>query len=158
MFNEHKAITDVIYTKTNIPESSFKFLHSQQKNSELPDQSEDTFKTNILGKYMDRRCEKFQNAKCSLLNTLCCAGFLRYYYVSTISNENYWQPVELTDEMFEINLAVTSHYSSTIPLMPSPKKPKCFKLFSVSRYVTSNKNRNLHQIKIENMKFMPTIS
>ena len=74
--------------------------------------------------------EKFQSGKFALVNSLCYTQFFRYYYVSTISNENDWQPVELI------------HYPSVIVLISSPEKLKCRKVSSVLRYFTPNKNRN----------------
>ena len=47
----------------------------------------------------------------------------------------------LTDDMLETNIAVTSHYPPVIPLMASPDKLKCWKVPSVLRYFTPNKNR-----------------
>ena len=91
---------------------------------------------------MDRPDEKFQNGKFASVNSLCYAVCLRYYYVSTISKENDWQPVELTDDRLETNLTVISHDPSLIPLMSSPEKLKCRKDPSVLRYLTPIKNRN----------------
>ena len=91
---------------------------------------------------MDRPDEKFQNRKFASVNSLCYAVFLRYYYVSTMSNENDWQPVELADDMLETNLTVTSLYPSLILLMSSSEKLKCRKDPYVLRFLTPNKNRN----------------
>ena len=140
----------VIYTNTNIPEKHCEILRSQQKISELPDESEDIFKKNMVDRYMDRPDEKFQNGKFASVNSLCYAEFLRYYYVSTISNENDWQPVKRTDDILGTNLAVTSHYLPAIPLTSSPDKLKRQKVPPVLRYF-------IHQIRIETMKYMPTI-
>ena len=85
-------------------------MHSQQKISKLPDESEDIFKKSMLDRYMDRLEETFQNWKFPSVNSLCYAEFLRFYYVSIISNENDSQSVELSDDILETNLAVTSHY------------------------------------------------
>ena len=126
-----KVFPGAIFANTNIPENCSKILHSQQEISELTDESEDIFKKNMLDRYIKRPDEKFQNGKFATLNSLCYAEFLRYYYVSTISNENDWQPVELTDSMLETNLAVTSHYSSAIPLLLSTEKLKRRKVPSV---------------------------
>ena len=136
-----KVFPDVIFANGVIPENYFKILHSQQEISELPDEGEDVFKKNMLERYMDRPDEKFQNGKFASVNFLCYAEFLRYYYVSTISNENDWQSVELTDDMLETSLAIASHYTSVIPLMSSPEKLKCWKVNSILRYFTPNKNR-----------------
>ena len=96
----------------------------------------------MLDRYMSRPDEKFQTGKFASANSLCYAEFLRYCYVSTISNENDWQFVELTDDILETNLPVTSHHSLVIPLMPSPDKLKCRKVPSVLKYFTLNKSRN----------------
>ena len=117
-------------------------MHSQQEISKLPDESEDIFKKSMLDRYMDRPEEKFQNWKFSSVNSLYYAEFLRFYYVSIISNENDSQSVELSDDILETNLAVTSHYPLIIPLMSSPDQLKCRKVPSLLRYFTTNKNRN----------------
>ena len=109
-------------------------MRSQQEISELTDESEDIFKKNMVDRYMDRPDEKFQNGKFAPFNSLGYAKFLRYHYVSTISNENDWQPVKLVDDILEKNLAVTSHYPPVIFLMPSLDKLKCQKVPSVLRY------------------------
>ena len=75
-------------------------MRSQQEISELPDESEDIFKKNMLDRYMDRPDKKFQ-MEILLQSILCYAEFLRYYYVCTISNKNDWQPVEPTDDILE---------------------------------------------------------
>ena len=137
-----RVFPGVIYANTNIPAKCCKILRSQQEISELPDESEDIFKKNMLDRYMDRPDEKFQNGKFASVSSLCYAEFLRHYYVSTISNENDWHPVELTDDMLETNLAVTSHYPPVISLMSSPDKLKCRKVPSVLKYFKPNKNRN----------------
>ena len=90
-------------------------MHSQQEVSELPDESEDIFRKNMLDRYMDRPDETLQNVKPALVSSLCYVEFLRYYFVSTVSNENDWQPVELTNDMLETNIAVTGHYPPVIP-------------------------------------------
>ena len=79
----------------------------------------------MLCRYMGRPDEKFQNGKFASVSSVCYAEFLRYHFVSTMSNENDWKPVDLTDDMLELNLAVTSHYPPVILLMSSPDKPKC---------------------------------
>ena len=117
-------------------------MDSRQETSELPEESEDIFKKNVLDRYMDRPDEKFQNGKFASVNSVYYVEFLWYYHVSTISNEIDWQPVELADDMLEANLAVASHYPPVISLMSSPDKLKCRKVPSVLRCFTPNKNRN----------------
>ena len=132
----------VVYANTNIPEKRCKILRFQQEISELTDESEHIRKKNMLDRCMGRPDEKFQNGELALVNSLCYAEFGRYYYISTISNENDWQPLKLTDDMLETNLAVTSHYPPVIPLLSSPDKLKCWNVPSFLTYFTPNKNRN----------------
>ena len=136
-----KVFPGVMYANTNISEKR-KILRSQQKISKLTDESEEIFKKNMLDRYMDRSDEKFQNGKSVSVNSSCFAEFPIFYYVSTTSNENDPQPVELTDDMLEMNHAVPSHHPSVIPLMSSPDKPKCRKVPSILRYFTPNINRS----------------
>ena len=129
-------------------------MHFQQEISKLPDESEDIFKKSMLDRYMDRLEEKFQNWKFPSVNSLCYAEFLRFYYVSIISNENDSQSVELSDDILEKILAVTSHYPPIIPLMSSPDQLKCRKFPSVLRYFTPNKNRN-YEVYAHQILFYP---
>ena len=57
------------------------------------------------------------------------------------ANENHWQPLELKDELLEVN-SPAARYPIVISLMSSKKKMKCRKLPSVLRYFTPNKNRD----------------
>ena len=129
-------------------------MHFQQEISKLPDESEDIFKKSMLDRYMDRPEEKFQNWKFPSVNSLCYAEFLRFYYVSIISNENDSQSVELSDDILETNLAVTSHYPPIFPPMSSPDQLKCWKVPSVLRYFTPNKNRN-YEVYAHQILFYP---
>ena len=132
----------VVYANTNIPEKRCKILRFQQEISELTDESEHIRKKNMLDRCMRRPDEKFQNGELALVNSLCYAEFVRYNYVSTISNKNDWRPLKLTDDMLETNLAVTSNYPPVIPLLSSPDKLKCWNVPSFLTYFTPNKNRN----------------
>ena len=67
----------VIYANIKIPENHFKILLSQQEISELPNESEDIFKKNMLDKYMDMPDEKFQDWKLALVNFSYYSEFLR---------------------------------------------------------------------------------
>ena len=130
-FDLERSSLGVIFANTNIPENRFKILHFQQEINESPDESEDIFQKNMFDRYMDRPDEKFQNGKLASLHSLCYAEFLRYYYVSNISNENDWQSLDFTDDMLETNIALTSHYPSAFSLMSSSEQLKCQKIPSV---------------------------
>ena len=68
-----RVFLGVIYANTNIPEKRCKILRSQQEISELPDESKDIIKKNMLDIYMDRPDEKFENEKFASVNSLCYA-------------------------------------------------------------------------------------
>ena len=74
--------------------------------------------------------EKFQSGKFALVNSLFYTQFFRYYYVSTISNENDWRPVELIHYPSVICVNIISRETKM------PESPFCL------RYFTPNKNRN----------------
>ena len=65
-----KVFPGLIFANTNIPENRFIILLTQQEICELTDESEGIFK-NMLGRYLDRRDEKFQNGKLASVNFLC---------------------------------------------------------------------------------------
>ena len=98
-----KIFLGLIYTNTNLPEKRLKILRSQEEISQLPDESEDIFKINILDRYMNRPDHIFCNGHYAVLNDFCYAEFLRYYYLVPHIKENDWQPVELSDEILENN-------------------------------------------------------
>ena len=56
----------------------------------MPDEIEDIFKKNMLGRYIYRTDEKIQNGKFAPVNSLCYEEFPKYYHVSSISNEHDW--------------------------------------------------------------------
>ena len=95
----------------------------------------------MLDRYVDRPDERFCNGRYGVLNKFCYAEFLRFYYIVPSSNENDRQPMELKDELLEVNSPAT-RYPIVISLMSSKEKMKCRKLPSVLRYFTTNKNRD----------------
>ena len=54
-----KIFPGAIYA--NIPEKRLKMLQSQEKISQLPDESEDIFKRDMLDRYMINYCNQLQN-------------------------------------------------------------------------------------------------
>ena len=136
-----KVFPGVIYANTNIPEKRFRVLRSQKEIGDLLDDSNNIFKRNMLDRYVDRPDESFCNGRYGVLSKSCYAEFLRSYYIVPSANENDWQPMELKDELLEVNSPAT-RYPIVISLMSSKEKIKCRKLLSVLRYFTPNKNRD----------------
>ena len=134
-----KLFPGAIYPNTNIPEKRFRVLRSQKEIGDLPDDSNDILKRNILDRYVDRVDESFCNVQYGVLNKFCYAEYLRFYHIVPSANENNWQPMELKDELLEVN-SPPAGYPIVISLMSSKEKMKCRKLPSAFRYFTPNKN------------------
>ena len=130
-----------MYANTNISEKRSRVLRFQKEIGDLPDDSNDIFKRNMLDRYVDSLDESFCNGRCGVLNKFCYAEFFRFYYIVPSANENDWQSMELKDELLEVNSPAT-HYPNVISLMSSKEKMKFRKLPSVLRYFTPNKNRD----------------
>ena len=83
-----KVIPGVIYANTNIPEKRFRVLRSQKQIGDLPDDSNDFFKRDMLERYVDRPDENFCNGSYDVLNKFRYAEFLRFYYIVPSVREN----------------------------------------------------------------------
>ena len=55
---------------------------------------------------LDKPDESFCNGTFSILNELCYVEFSRYYYITPSANKNDWQPIELKDELLEVNAQI----------------------------------------------------
>ena len=75
----------------------------------------------MLDRYVDGPDESFCNRRYGVLNKFCFAEFLRFYYVVPSANENDWQPMELKDELLEVNSPAIG-YPIVISLMSSKEK------------------------------------
>ena len=111
-----KIFPGVIYANTNLTEKRLKMLRLKEEISQLPDESENIFKRNMLDWYMNRPDQLFYHDHYVVLNDFCYAEFLRHYYLAPHIKENDWQPVELSDEILENNFT-DQVYPSVVPLM-----------------------------------------
>ena len=137
-----KVFPCVIYANTNFPEKRFRVLRYQKDlPGDLPVDSDDIFKGNMLERYLDRPDESFFDGRYGVLNKFCHAEFLRFYYIVQSANENDRQPMELKEELLEVN-SPAPDYRIVISLIFSKEKMKCRKLSSVLQYFTPNKNRD----------------
>ena len=103
--------------------------------------SNNIFKRNMLDRYVDRPDESFCNGDYGVLNKFCYAESLRFYYIAPSANENNWQPMDLNNELLEVNSSATG-YLTVMPLISSKEKMKCRKVPSVLRYLATNRNRD----------------
>ena len=92
-----KAFAAVIFANSNIPEKLFRVFLKEEEVSELPEISQDIFQRNTLDRYKDRPNSSFANGKHAIIDSMCYAEFLRYYYLTQITtNKNDYQPEEIT--------------------------------------------------------------
>ena len=81
----------------------------------------------MLDRYLDGPNISFKNGKYSVMNNMCYAEFLAYYYLDLLikDQENDNQQIVLSGEFMEENSAFP--FPSVIPLMSSKEKLKCRK-------------------------------
>ena len=137
-----KSYPTVIFINTNLPEKRFRICRTEVELSELPEDSTDVFKRNMLDRYMDRPNETYKNGKYSVVDTMCFAEFCSHNYLSNSKcNDNENQPDVLEDELIEQNHNICS-YPSTLPLMSNNnEKLKCRKVRAILRYHVPNQNK-----------------
>jgi len=137
-----KGYPVVSFVNTNLSGERFHILKSEKELTELPEDSENVFKINVLDRY--RPNETFLSGKFKILNDLCFAQFCANYQLDNsvnydeILNDN--QPIVLNDLLIEEN-----HENGTlpkvVPLMSSKQTLKCRKVKKVLRSYTPNKNK-----------------
>ena len=92
--------------------------------------------------YIDCANADYENGKYAVLDSMCFAEFLRYYYLATRNynlNNNY-HPQELTNKVIEENHERHVSYQKLLPLMSSNEKLLCRKVPSVLQYHVQNIN------------------
>ena len=82
----------MVFAKSSLPEKRYRICLSEEKILELPEESTNVFKRNMLDRYTDCPNASLDGDKHALLEFFCHAEFLRYFYVtSTNTNENNWK-------------------------------------------------------------------
>ena len=76
-----KTFPGVIFANSNMPENRFRVCRSKEEIDELPEDSCDIFKQNMIDRYIDRPNKTFLGGKYSILDDFCFAQFLAHYYV-----------------------------------------------------------------------------
>ena len=74
----------VVFANSNHPEKTYRIFLSEEQISELPQESTNIFKRNMIDRYIDYFYASCGGWKYSALTNFYNAEFLRYYYV--ISN------------------------------------------------------------------------
>ena len=101
------------------------------KAAELNDDSTDIFNSNIIERYCDRPNRSFMNGIYAQVDGLCLAEFASNCYKQYLRKEdqdNYNQPVILSDEALENHHDSSLMFPKTIKLMSSKETMKCRKV------------------------------
>ena len=77
-----KTFPGVIFANSNISEKRYRICLEEKDVSQLPLDSRDIFKKNMIDRYIDRRNLSFCGGKYSVLDSFCFAEFLRNYYLA----------------------------------------------------------------------------
>ena len=118
-----KTFPCVLFANNNLPEKRFRICRSKKEIDELPEDSTDIFKRNMIDRYIDRPNRTFFNGKYGVLDRFCYAEFLSHYSLLPKNTKDYVndsQPTVLEEPLLENNHA-GCNYPSTIPVM-NPKE------------------------------------
>ena len=88
---------------------------------------------------MNRPDVSFPSEKYAVVEQMCFAEFLRYYFLRNCHYSSDSQPIELTEELLEEILPSSSLYPKVLPIMGSKKKLYCRKVPFVLRNHVPNK-------------------
>ncbi|XP_057310099.1 uncharacterized protein LOC130648095 [Hydractinia symbiolongicarpus] len=136
-----KTFPKVVFANTNLPEKRYRMCRSKHEIDELPEDSTDMFKRNMLNRYVDRPNPTFAKGEYAILDQFCYAQFLANYYLAgRFDDENDSQPTVLRDDNIERN-HITNWFPAILPLMSSNEKLKCRKVKQVLRLYTPNKHK-----------------
>ena len=122
-------------SNSNLPENRYIMCRTKEEIDELPEDS-----CNMIDRYVDRLKAAFLGWKYKMLDTICFANFLVYYYIlptATMDTVNDSQPTIFQEDILSNNNN-SCNYPVTIPLMSSTDKLKCRKVKAPLRYHVPN--------------------
>ena len=68
-----KTSPGVIFANIKVPETRYRVYRDEKDISELPKDSTDIYKRNMIDRYIDRRNSSFGNVTYSILDSFCLA-------------------------------------------------------------------------------------
>ena len=74
-----KTSPAVMFANSNLPDKRYRICRSEEEIVNMPSDSTDIFKKNMLDRYMDRPNRTFKNGKYRMLDAICFAEFLPNY-------------------------------------------------------------------------------
>ena len=134
-----KCFPGVVFANTNLPDKRYRICKSKTELEELPKESIDVFKRNMLDRYIDRPNKAFKGGEYKLLDSLCYAEFLAYYVLDTSEKPelgNDYQPKVLLKDIE--NSDPLLRLPKSVPLMSSKEKLKRRNKKRIVRYHSPN--------------------
>ena len=104
-----KVFPGVLYVNSNIPEKRVRMMSSKKEIFELPEDSTDIYKRNMVSRDLIRPHDE-------MFEHLCYALFIKRYLLKTNPIENNSQPEELIDKLVEINHPISNSYPEVLVL------------------------------------------
>ena len=138
---------EVIFLNSNLSDKRYKIFTKKNEIDALPDDSTDLFQRNMLDRYLDRPSKSFKKGAYKIIDHLCFAEFLSYYYIVKKpggNSGNDCQPVLLDDTVMESNHAET-RFPKVVPLMTFKEKLHCRKVKAVLGYHQPSPTKHTEQ-------------
>lgn len=128
-----KIFPAVLNVISCIPDKRIKVMLTRKEIAELPDESTQLYKRNMLDRYMERPV----HGTCAVLQDMCFSHFVKRYQLSKKLDDNDCQPNELKDELIEGNHCCIEGFPKVINLGKN-EKLVCRKVDFVLRYHVPN--------------------
>lgn len=78
-----KCFPAIYFVNTNLPDQRFRMVKEKNEIEELPEESEDVFKRNMLDRYIDRPNRTFKQGRYAVLDEMCYAAFCANYVLDS---------------------------------------------------------------------------
>ena len=131
-----KTYPTVVFANSNLAEKRFRIFRSEAEILNMPVNSKDLFKRNVLDQYIDRPDKIFRQGKYQLLDEMCYVEFLSNYSLENLKTNqcNDSQP-EILDDLLRSSKSVEqSDLPKSFPLMSSKESLKLWKEKCILRY------------------------
>ena len=129
----------VTFANSNLPERRYRVCRSEEEIVNLPEDSSDIFKRNMIDRYIDRPNSTYAKGKYSTVDNMCYAEFISSYTVDTREN-----PDDINDSQPEIlenaNIVENELFLKRLSLTNSKEHVKLRKEKCVLRNHTPNPN------------------
>ena len=125
-----KTSPAVIFANSNLPEKRYRVCRTQEEVLNMPEDSTNIFKRNMLDRYIDRPNSTYAKGKYAVVDNICYAEFLSNYLIDTKANSD-----QINDSQPEILDEINSDLDN------NQRLPKRLPLMSTKEYVKFRKEK-----------------